>query len=104
MLIQSIKELKTIIDNPKLKEAFYFKTANRKYPIKQLLTHILFILKSGISYRMFNDFIENKYKTPSMLNGVAETQLFLNKISVKQLSPNIKYMMNNLRMSICELG
>jgi hypothetical protein len=39
-----------------------------------------------------------------MLNGVAETQLFLNKISVKQLSPNIKYMMNNLRMSICELG
>ena len=47
---------------------------------------------------------ENKYKTPSMLNGVAETQLFLNKISVKQLSPNIKYMMNNLRMSICELG
>jgi len=52
----------------------------------------------------FCNFIENKYKTPSMLNGVAETQLFLNKISVKQLSPNIKYMMNNLRMSICELG
>jgi hypothetical protein len=55
------KIIKTIIDNPKLKEIFYFKTANRKYPIKQLLTHILFILKSGISYRMFNDFIENKY-------------------------------------------
>lgn len=53
--------IKTIIDNPKLKEKFYFKTTNRKYPIKQLLTHILFILKSGISYRMFNDFIENKY-------------------------------------------
>ena len=53
--------IKTIIDNPKLKEKFYFKTTNRKYPVKQLLTHILFILKSGISYRMFNDFIENKY-------------------------------------------
>jgi len=53
--------IKTIIDNPKLKEKFYFKTINRKYSVKQLLTHILFILKSGISYRMFNDFIENKY-------------------------------------------
>ena len=50
------------------------------------------------------NFIEGKYKTPSMLNGVAETQLFLNRISFKQPSPNIKYMMNNLRMSICELG
>ena len=50
------------------------------------------------------NFIESKYKTPSMLNGVAETKLFLNKISAKQHSPNIKYMMNNLRMSICELG
>jgi len=52
----------------------------------------------------FCNFIESKYKTHSMLNGVAETQLFLNKISAKQHSPNIKYMMNNLRMSICELG
>jgi hypothetical protein len=52
----------------------------------------------------FCNFIESKYKTHSMLNGVAETQLFLNKISAKQPSPNIKYMMNNLRMSICELG
>jgi hypothetical protein len=52
----------------------------------------------------FCNFIENKYKAPSMLNGVAETQLFLNKISAKPPSPNIKYMMNNLRMSICELG
>jgi hypothetical protein len=50
------------------------------------------------------NFIESKYKTPSMLNGVAETKIFLNKMSVKQHSPNIKYMMNNLRMSICELG
>ena len=52
----------------------------------------------------FCNFIESKYKTPSMLNGVAETKIFLNKISAKQPSPNIKYMMNNLRMSICELG
>jgi hypothetical protein len=53
--------IKTIINNPKLKEIFYFKTTNRKYSIKQLLTHVLFILKSGISYRMFNDFLANKY-------------------------------------------
>ena len=33
---QSVR-VKTIIDNPKLKEKFYFKTTNRKYPIKQLL-------------------------------------------------------------------
>jgi hypothetical protein len=50
------------------------------------------------------NFIESKYKTPSMLNGIAETKIFLNKMSVKQHSQNIKYLMNNLRMSICELG
>ena len=46
--------LKTINNNTKLKSIFYFKTNNRKYNIKYLLTYVLFMLKSGISYRMLN--------------------------------------------------
>ena len=33
--------LKTINNNTKLKSIFYFKTNNRKYNIKYLLTHVL---------------------------------------------------------------
>ena len=55
--------LKTINDNIKLKSIFYFKTNNRKYNIKYLLTHVLFMLKSGISYRMLNQFPNINHNT-----------------------------------------
>jgi len=92
--------IKTIIDNPKLKEVFYFKTANRKYPIKQLLTHILFILKSGISYRMFNEFIENKYNINNIPHWGTLYKFYMKliKYNVIQYTFNEtvkKYMKNN---------
>ena len=48
--------IKTINDNTYLKSIFYRKTKNRKYQIKYLLKYVLYILKSGISYRMINEF------------------------------------------------
>ena len=48
------KILYTINSNIKLKNIFYNKTTNRKYNIEHLLMCILYILKTGISYRGFN--------------------------------------------------
>ena len=60
--------VRTINDDTYLKSIFYYspsgvyvpkgdyKTKNRKYTVQYLLKHVIFILKSGISYRMLNDF------------------------------------------------
>jgi len=45
-------------------------------------------------------FIQKNYKIKSMLLGVKETETFLHSIKKKQM----KYILSNLRMSICELG
>ena len=52
----------------------------------------------------FCKFIENNYKSSSMLNGVTETKSFLNDIRNKSKKMNLSYVLLNLRMSICELG
>ncbi len=52
----------------------------------------------------FCKFIENNYKSSSMLNGVADTKKFLNDIRKKSKKMNLSYILSNLRMSICELG
>jgi hypothetical protein len=49
-------------------------------------------------------FIKQNYKTTSMLNGVIETQVFLNNLQKKGKKTNLNYILSNLRMSICELG
>jgi hypothetical protein len=52
----------------------------------------------------FCKFIENNYKSSSMLNGVSETKSFLNDIYKKSKKMNLTNVLSNLRMSICELG
>ena len=52
----------------------------------------------------FCKFIENNYKSSSMLNGITETNLFLNDTKKKGKKTNLSYVLSNLRMSICELG
>lgn len=52
----------------------------------------------------FCDFIESKYKTTSMLENVNDANLFLKKLEKAPNSSTTKYMMKNMRMSICELG
>ena len=50
--------------------------------------------------------IERNYKTRSMLEGIDQTQKFLTELSTKKNRNSItnKFIMSNLRMSICELG
>jgi hypothetical protein len=50
----------------------------------------------------FCEFIRKNYKTKSMLEGVDESEKFLSK--VKKTKGNMKYILSNMRMSICELG
>ena len=50
----------------------------------------------------FCTFIQKNYKKPQLLNNIHQSQLFLSKIQRKK--GNYKYILSNLRMSICELG
>lgn len=52
--------------------------------------------------RQFCKFIEKNYKIQSMLNGINESEIFLSKLKKKR--GNNKFILSNLRMSICELG
>ena len=52
----------------------------------------------------FCKFIENNYKSNSMLHGISETKSFLTSIRKKSKKTNLSYILSNLRMSICELG
>jgi hypothetical protein len=52
----------------------------------------------------FCKFIENNYKSRSMLNGITETKSFLNDMRKPSKKMNLTNILSNLRMSICELG
>jgi len=58
-------------------------------------------IKNQIDFCLF---IDNNYKSISMLNGVKETHSFLNDTRKKSKKMNLSYILSNLRMSICELG
>jgi hypothetical protein len=60
--------------------------------------------KTLSNQKEFCKFIGKNYKTSSMLNGISETESFLNKINKKSKKTNLYYVLSNLRMSICELG
>jgi hypothetical protein len=54
------------------------------------------------SQQEFCKFVEKNYKTRFMLDGVNESELFLSKLKKKK--GNNKFILSNLRMTICELG
>jgi hypothetical protein len=60
--------------------------------------------KTIANQRMYCSFIEKNYKTRSMLASIKETSQFLNYIERKNKKDNYKYILTNLRMSICEMG
>ena len=60
--------------------------------------------KTLANQKEFCKFIEKNYKTNSMINGVVETQHFLNNIQKDRKKTNLHYILTNLRMSICEMG
>jgi len=60
--------------------------------------------KTIANQRAYCSFIEKNYKTRSMLASVKETNYFLHSIERKNKKENYKYILSNLRMSICEMG
>ena len=60
--------------------------------------------KTLLSQEEFCKFIEKNYKTATMLEGIETSQKFLNSLYSNNKKVNDKYVLNNLRMSICELG
>jgi hypothetical protein len=58
-------------------------------------------LKNQMEYCKF---IERNYRKASMLEGVEQSQKFLNILYSKNTRVNDTYVLSNLRMSICELG
>jgi hypothetical protein len=59
--------------------------------------------KTISNQREYCKFIENNYKIKKMLEGIKETTTFINSIERKKKSTNYKFILSNLRMSICEL-
>jgi hypothetical protein len=64
---------------------------------------ILQFKKTSSNQVEYCKFIENNYKTKSMLNGIDNAQKFINKVR-SQKPQNFNYLLTNMRMSICELG
>jgi hypothetical protein len=52
--------------------------------------------------RQFCKFLENNYKTQSLLDYIHESGVFLSKLKKRNI--NNKFILSNMRMSICELG
>ena len=66
---------------------------------------ILNFKKTTTNLDKFCEFIEKKYKTKSMLDGVECTEQLLHLIkSSKKKQKELTYLINNLRMTICEMG
>jgi hypothetical protein len=58
--------------------------------------------KTTGNQKQFCKFIEKNYKTHSLLYGIYESEVFLSKIKKKK--DINKFILTNMRMSICELG
>jgi hypothetical protein len=67
-------------------------------------TSLLQFKKTSSNQQQFCELIKKNYKTQSLLDGVYNAELFLNKMKNKKKDKNNKYFLSNLRMSICELG
>jgi len=60
--------------------------------------------KTTANQREYCSFIEKNYKTKSMLASIKETLYFLQSVERRNKKDNYKYILSNLRMSICEMG
>jgi hypothetical protein len=61
--------------------------------------------KTNSNQMQYCKFIENNYRTKSMLENVRETEFYFykNKYNKNNNNKNSQYILSNLRMSICEL-
>ena len=68
-------------------------------------TSLLQFKKTISNLEHFCDFIEKKYKSKNILEGVECTEKLLTKVKKNsKKEKNMAYLINNLRMTICELG
>ena len=67
-------------------------------------TSLLQFKKTSSNQTLFCKFISNNYKKSSMLEGVDTSHKFLNNLYTKNKKLYEKYVLTNLRMSICEMG
>jgi uncharacterized protein YerC len=67
-------------------------------------TSLLQFKKTTSNLESYCNFIEKKYKTKNLLDGISCTEKLLLKLNKKQKKNNIIYLLKNLRMTICELG
>lgn len=74
------------------------------YWCKNNNSNILQFKKTVASQSNFCKFILANYKTTSFLNGIDETEIFFNKLQETKKKWSSKFILSNLRMSICELG
>ena len=63
---------------------------------------LLHFKKTDKNLMEFCKFIENNYKSPSLLKGIENTHYFINKELQNKNSKN-DYLLYNLRMSLCEM-
>lgn len=63
--------------------------------------------KTIINQKKFCKFIEQKYKTDTMIENIHDSELFLQYVkrnTTKSKNKILYNLLNNLRMTICELG
>ena len=86
--------IKTILINNFQSFLFWCKTNNLS---------LLQFKKTFLNQSEYCKFIEQNYKTKSMLDGIDSSQVFFKKIHSKR-NNNYNYLLRNMRMSVCELG
>jgi hypothetical protein len=74
------------------------------YWCKNNNSNILQFKKTAASQIGFCQFILSNYKTISFINGIDESEIFFNKLQQTKKKWSSKFILSNLRMSICELG
>jgi hypothetical protein len=69
-------------------------------------TSLLQFKKTISNLESYCKFIEKKYKSKNLLDGIECTEKLLKKIenSKKKNNKDLNYLLKNLRMTICELG
>jgi hypothetical protein len=68
-------------------------------------TELLQFKQTAKNLEKYCKFIETNYKSKSMINGVECTTKLLNVVKLgSKKNKGLNYVINNLRMTLCELG
>ena len=60
--------------------------------------------KTTSNLKEFCNFIRNNYKTKIMLDNVKSSEMCLQKVKNEKKNKHQKFLLTNMRMSICEMG